>query len=136
MRNASTNHVAQLFGPHQTWLHFVPRQITYLRVVGELKVGNPHQPDQNKHGTKYNSSGYYKQQYLCWGSSMNGMLNNLFETGSGPSSSSTRNPNSSTLKNKLVSMIYDFQPGCIYLYSGCSLGSSDSLALFSFKRIS
>lgn len=31
----------------------------------------------------------------CWLSSVNGMLSNLFELGSGPSSSSTRKPNSS-----------------------------------------
>jgi hypothetical protein len=45
-----------------------------------------------------------KACYLCCGSSTNGIPNNLLEFCSGPSSSSTRKPNSSNLKIKHITI--------------------------------
>lgn len=45
-----------------------------------------------------------KECYLCCGSSTNGIPNSLLEFCSGPSSSSTRKPNSSNLKIKNVTI--------------------------------
>lgn len=77
-------------------------------------------------------------KYLCCGSSINGVLNSLLDTGSGPSSSSTRKPNSSNLEQEInnfcLQHIPCHNPG--YLNSGCSFGSSVSFVLFNFTNIS
>ena len=71
---------------------------------------------------------------------MNEVLKSLLDTGSGPSSSSTRNPNSSYLI-MYVEYLDVFQiiiqtVMWLYLYSGCSFGSSLSLAVFNLTKIS
>ena len=101
MGDARFDHVAQFFCSQQTWLNFIPCQVTDFCIVGKFQICNPHQPDGIKKSNDKETDNKKKlrkwKKYLCCGSSMNGVLSNLLLVGSGPSSSSTRKPNSSNL---------------------------------------
>jgi len=84
----------------------IPRKFRCFLFVTLIKfqVGNPLQPSNDiitliNLVLLWNNKRLAMAAYLCCGSSRKGMLRSLLELCSGPSSSSTRNPNSSKRKS-------------------------------------